>query len=183
MTLEAPAAQNRVEQVLEQAVNEAIQSNLALLAERENLSIAEAESITARLRPNPVLSGSAESLDLLGTGFNPANNAVFAEIENLAPRTTRPVKANLAAGPYAFRCAFTDGTAISSKTYTVTGKSSGGTTGYAPVTDLDIAPPSPASHRLAPGVPAPPRDDHRQALPDPGWVPSPNSPGRPSTPR
>ena len=58
---------------IEGAVAEAVQNNLALLSERANLSIAEAGLITARLRPNPVLSGSAESLDLLGTGFDEAN--------------------------------------------------------------------------------------------------------------
>jgi outer membrane protein, heavy metal efflux system len=60
---------------VEQAVDEAIQKNLALLAERANLSIAEAGRITARLRPNPVLSGGANSLDWLGTGFNETNGA------------------------------------------------------------------------------------------------------------
>jgi len=60
---------------VEGAVTEALQNNLALLSERANLSIAEAGLITARLRPNPVLSGSAESLDLLGTGFDEANQA------------------------------------------------------------------------------------------------------------
>ena len=60
---------------LEQAVNEAVQNNLELLAERAELSIAEAGMVTARLRPNPVLSGGANSLDWLGTGFNDSNNA------------------------------------------------------------------------------------------------------------
>lgn len=60
---------------LEQAVTEAIQNNLGLLAERAELSIAEAGMLTARLRPNPVLSGGANSLDWLGTGFNDINNA------------------------------------------------------------------------------------------------------------
>jgi cobalt-zinc-cadmium efflux system outer membrane protein len=60
---------------VEGAVAEAVQNNLALLSERANLSIADAGLITARLRPNPVLSGSAESLDLLGTGFDDANQA------------------------------------------------------------------------------------------------------------
>jgi outer membrane protein, heavy metal efflux system len=60
---------------VEGAVNEAVQNNLTLLAERANLSVAEAGLITARLRPNPVLSGSAESLDLLGTGFDTVNQA------------------------------------------------------------------------------------------------------------
>ena len=57
------------------AVNEAVQRNLGLLAERVNLSIAEAALITARLRPNPVLSGGADSLDWLGTGFDEINGA------------------------------------------------------------------------------------------------------------
>lgn len=60
---------------IEGAVNEAVQHNLALLAERANLSVAEAALVTARLRPNPVLSGGADSLDWLGTGFNDINEA------------------------------------------------------------------------------------------------------------
>jgi len=60
---------------IEEAVDEAVQRNLALLAERANLSIAEASLITARLRPNPVLSGGGNSLDWLGTGFNEVNGA------------------------------------------------------------------------------------------------------------
>jgi outer membrane protein, heavy metal efflux system len=60
---------------VENAVDEAIHSNLALLAEQANLSIAEAAQISARLRPNPVLSGTSERLDLLGTGFDETNGA------------------------------------------------------------------------------------------------------------
>ena len=60
---------------IEQAVDEAVSNNLGLLAERNNLSIAEAGVVTARLRPNPVLSGGANSLDWLGTGFDEVNGA------------------------------------------------------------------------------------------------------------
>jgi cobalt-zinc-cadmium efflux system outer membrane protein len=60
---------------IDEAVKEAVERNLGLLAERANLSIAEAALITARLRPNPVLSGGADSLDWLGTGFNEVNGA------------------------------------------------------------------------------------------------------------
>jgi cobalt-zinc-cadmium efflux system outer membrane protein len=60
---------------VEQAVNEAAQRNLTLLAEQAGLSAAAASLVTAALRPNPVLSGSADGLDLLGTGFNEINNA------------------------------------------------------------------------------------------------------------
>jgi outer membrane protein, heavy metal efflux system len=53
-----PTSDGRVSSKLtiEQAVDEAIQNNLGLLAERMNLTIADASLITARLRPNPLLS-------------------------------------------------------------------------------------------------------------------------------
>src|SRR5262245_42852761 len=70
------AAQGPVRTVtIQEAVDEAVQRNLGLLAQRANLSVADAAVITARLRPNPVLSGGANSLDWLGTGFNEVNNA------------------------------------------------------------------------------------------------------------
>jgi cobalt-zinc-cadmium efflux system outer membrane protein len=62
------------------AVDEALQRNLALLAERSNLSIAEAAMISARLRPNPVTSFSADHLDVLGTGFDQINNGGPPEV-------------------------------------------------------------------------------------------------------
>src|SRR5262249_9795558 len=64
----------------DQAVQEALQKNLGLLAERYNLSIAEARIITARLRPNPVLSLGADYQDWLGAGFNPAKALGPAEV-------------------------------------------------------------------------------------------------------
>lgn len=60
---------------LDQILNEALSSNLRLLAERFNLSIGEARLIQARLRPNPVLSLGGNYLDILGAGFNPSTNA------------------------------------------------------------------------------------------------------------
>jgi cobalt-zinc-cadmium efflux system outer membrane protein len=57
------------------AVSESLQHNAALQAQRMNLTIADAAILTAGLRPNPVLSGDADHLDLLGTGFDDANNA------------------------------------------------------------------------------------------------------------
>src|SRR5262245_24564211 len=60
---------------VEQAVEEAVRRNLSLLVEQANLTVAESAVLTARLRPNPVLSASAESLDLLGTGFDEVNQA------------------------------------------------------------------------------------------------------------
>jgi outer membrane protein, heavy metal efflux system len=60
---------------IDQAVQEAIEKNLGLLAERYNLSIADARIITARQRPNPILSIGSDHLDLLGTGYNDINGA------------------------------------------------------------------------------------------------------------
>src|SRR5215467_5031696 len=63
-----------------EAVDEAVQHNLTLVAQRANLSVAETQLLTARLRPNPVASFSADHLDLLGTGFDDANNGGPPEI-------------------------------------------------------------------------------------------------------
>lgn len=90
-----------------------------------------------------------QSLDLTNNGrsdaevflINPADNVVYAEIENLAPATSRTISANLTAGRYALRCSFIDGTDLTSKTYTVTGRSGDPTTGIIPVTDLDLQAP------------------------------------------
>ncbi|MCW5981419.1 MAG: TolC family protein [Bryobacteraceae bacterium] len=64
---------------VEGAVKEALERNLGLLAERYNISIAEAGLIAARLRPNPVLSTESTHLDVLGTGYDAINGAGPAE--------------------------------------------------------------------------------------------------------
>ncbi len=48
-----------------QAVQEAVDHNLSLLAERFNLSIADARIVTAKLRPNPVVSAGLDYIDML----------------------------------------------------------------------------------------------------------------------
>jgi cobalt-zinc-cadmium efflux system outer membrane protein len=60
---------------VEQAVSEAVQHNLALLAERYNVSIAQAKILTASLRPNPVLTLDADHLPWAGTHYNDDNMA------------------------------------------------------------------------------------------------------------
>ncbi|MBI3470805.1 MAG: TolC family protein [Candidatus Solibacter usitatus] len=64
---------------IDEAVKEAIEKNLGLLAERYSVSIAEARIITAKLRPNPVFSYGQDYQDWLGTGFNSINAAGPAE--------------------------------------------------------------------------------------------------------
>ena len=71
----APEARAQVVFTIDEAVQQAIDKNLTLVAERLNLTVADAAIATARLRPNPVLSGGANSLDWLGTGFNETNGA------------------------------------------------------------------------------------------------------------
>src|ERR1700742_4282409 len=60
---------------LNQAIEEAVANNPDLAAARYGIKVAETRMITARLRPNPVGSVSADHLDALGTGFNSINNA------------------------------------------------------------------------------------------------------------
>jgi cobalt-zinc-cadmium efflux system outer membrane protein len=63
-----------------QAVDEAVRHNLTLIAQRANLSVADTQMLTARLRPNPVASFGADHLDLLGTGFDDVNNGGPPEV-------------------------------------------------------------------------------------------------------
>jgi outer membrane protein, heavy metal efflux system len=56
---------------LDQAIQEAMAKNLDLAAERINVSVAEAREITARLRPNPVLTISGQTLNVFGAEYSP----------------------------------------------------------------------------------------------------------------
>src|SRR5215831_14012570 len=60
---------------IDQAVQEALDHNLGLLAQQAGLASADAAIVTARLRPNPVLSAEAVNQDWLGTGFTDQNGA------------------------------------------------------------------------------------------------------------
>jgi len=72
----APGGQRGLDEyTLSQAVSEALEKNLGLLAEKYRLGIADARIATARLRPNPVLTAEGDHLDLLGTGYDSVNNA------------------------------------------------------------------------------------------------------------
>ncbi|MDL5050982.1 TolC family protein [Oscillatoria amoena NRMC-F 0135] len=59
---------------IEQIRREAVENNLRLLADRFEISIAEARILQARLRPNPVFTAEANYLDILGAGINPNIN-------------------------------------------------------------------------------------------------------------
>jgi cobalt-zinc-cadmium efflux system outer membrane protein len=56
---------------LDGAIAEALKNNLDLAAERYKVSIAQAREITAALRPNPVLTMSGQTLNVLGARYDP----------------------------------------------------------------------------------------------------------------
>jgi hypothetical protein len=62
--MRAVAAEVEQEKItIGQAVAQALEKNLALLAEKQNLAIAEARTVPAWLRPNPVLTVSGDHFD------------------------------------------------------------------------------------------------------------------------
>src|SRR5262245_52011713 len=69
----AAQSQQTTPVTISQCVREAVERNLSLLAERYNLSIADAGVITAGLRPNPVLTLYTDLLPLLGNGATELN--------------------------------------------------------------------------------------------------------------
>jgi iron uptake system component EfeO len=54
---------------------------------------------------------------------NPANGAVYAEVEALGPGTTSSMRLNVGSGSYAFRCPFEDFDPLTGPTVTVGGHS------------------------------------------------------------
>ncbi|MFJ4537346.1 iron uptake transporter permease EfeU [Streptomyces tibetensis] len=71
--------------------------------------------------------------------IDPSSNAVYGEIEGLAPGTTRDLVTTVAGGTYAWRCVPTDGKAVTSKAVRVTGAA--GAHAVVPVTQRDLAAP------------------------------------------
>ncbi|MFF3964133.1 iron uptake transporter permease EfeU [Streptomyces griseorubiginosus] len=70
---------------------------------------------------------------------DPATNAVYGEVEGLAPGTTRALVATVAGGTYAWRCVPSSGPAVTSKAVRVSG---GGTTqAVVPVSEQDLSGP------------------------------------------
>ncbi|MCK7622554.1 FTR1 family protein [Streptomyces sp. RS10V-4] len=70
---------------------------------------------------------------------DPASNAVYGEIEGLAPGTTRDLVATIAGGSYAWRCVPTGGKAVTSAAVRVSG--GGGAKAVVPVSEADLAAP------------------------------------------
>ncbi|HEX3704158.1 MAG TPA: TolC family protein [Vicinamibacterales bacterium] len=96
-----PASPTRSAAVtIDQAVQEAIDHNLNLLAERFNLQVADAARLTASLRPNPVVTASVTRPDqpLVDAGISPYEQVFRTDvvIERGAKRERRIDQADLA---------------------------------------------------------------------------------------
>jgi iron uptake system component EfeO len=79
-------------------------------------------------------TGGAE-IDLV----NPANGAVYAEIENTGPGTVNPITIDFGSGKYALVCLFNDFSPLQGTTVTVAGHAAG-TPAVRPVTYNDLIP-------------------------------------------
>jgi iron uptake system component EfeO len=71
---------------------------------------------------------------------DPATHGVYAEIESLAPGTSRSFHLVLANGTYAFTCLPDDADSETGPNVTVTGGPAQGATAIAPVSETDLAP-------------------------------------------
>ncbi|MFJ8487229.1 iron uptake transporter permease EfeU [Streptomyces sp. NPDC094038] len=72
--------------------------------------------------------------------IDPSSNAVYGEVEGLAPGTTRDLVATVAGGTYAWRCVPSSGKAVTSAPVTVSG-GTGSTKAVVPVSENDLAAP------------------------------------------
>jgi iron uptake system component EfeO len=78
---------------------------------------------------------SGAEIDLV----DPANGAVYAEIENTGPGTVNPISIDFGSGRYALLCLFSDFSPLQGKTVTVAGHATG-TPAVMPVTYNDLIP-------------------------------------------
>jgi iron uptake system component EfeO len=72
---------------------------------------------------------------------DPANGAVYAEIENTGPATVNPITIDFGSGKYALLCLFTDYSPLQGATVTVPGHAAG-TRAVLPITYNDLIPPA-----------------------------------------
>jgi high-affinity iron transporter len=77
--------------------------------------------------------------------IDPASNAVYGEIEGLAPGTTRDLVASVGSGTYAWRCVPTGGRAVTSASVRVSGTST--TKPVLPLAESELRPPLAAYRR------------------------------------
>ena len=75
-------AQTPAPLTIDRAVMEALDRNLAVVAERDNVAVADARVLTASLRPNPVLTASVMLPDatIFNSGINPKEGIVRGDV-------------------------------------------------------------------------------------------------------
>jgi iron uptake system component EfeO len=90
-----------------------------------------------------VYNAAAESgeVDLV----DPANGAIYAEVNGLGPGTSSPMRLDVGSGSYAFRCLFDDYDPMTGPTVVVGGHVSG-TPAILPITDNDLYGPAKEYH-------------------------------------
>jgi iron uptake system component EfeO len=71
---------------------------------------------------------------------DPANGAIYAEVDGLGPGTTSPMRLDVGSGSYAFRCLFDDYDPMTGPTAVVGGRASG-TAAILPITSNDLIAP------------------------------------------
>ncbi|GGU70366.1 hypothetical protein GCM10010211_40030 [Streptomyces albospinus] len=112
-------------------------------ADAQTVSVSEKECGKGFTAPKP----GRQTFQMHNTGdktsevylVDPASNAVYGEIEGLAPGTTRDLVATVAGGSYAWRCVPTGGKAVTSAAVRVTG--GGSAKAVVPVSEDDLAAP------------------------------------------
>jgi iron uptake system component EfeO len=90
-----------------------------------------------------IYNAAAESGDV--DLIDPANGAIYAEVEAVGPGTSAPMRLDVGSGKYAFRCLLEDFDAITGPTETVSGEAKG-SPAIAPVTNNDLYGPARQYH-------------------------------------
>ncbi|MGW2816804.1 iron uptake transporter permease EfeU [Streptomyces sp. NPDC001415] len=112
-------------------------------ADAQTIAVSEKECGKGFTAPKP----GRQTFQMHNTGdkasevylIDPASNAVYGEIEGLAPGTTRDLVATVAGGSYAWRCVPTGGKAVTSASVRVSGGAAG--KAVVPVSETDLAAP------------------------------------------
>ncbi|MGW3445194.1 iron uptake transporter permease EfeU [Streptomyces sp. NPDC001076] len=110
----------------------------------ETVAVSETECGKGFTAPKP----GRQTFQMQNTGgktsevylIDPSTNAVYGEVEGLAPGTTRDLVATVAGGTYAWRCVPSGGKAVTSASVTVSG-GGGSTKAVVPVSENDLAAP------------------------------------------
>ncbi|MGW2958593.1 iron uptake transporter permease EfeU [Streptomyces sp. NPDC001220] len=110
----------------------------------ETVAVSETECGKGFTAPQP----GRQTFQMRNTGsrtaevylIDPGSNAVYGEVEGLAPGTTRALVATVARGTYAWRCVPSGGRAVTSASVTVSGGGSGAQA-VVPVSEQDLAAP------------------------------------------